>query len=245
MTVVVVGLVMRRMSRSLRQRATVAEAVAQLGQQALSVTEPDELLKAALTVAVDVLHADYGTALRRLPDGRLKVAAELGPDSLPSGTILQLAPDRSYALHVIESGVPFRVRRPASRSPGVAAATLAWTAAWSAAWPCRWSAPRGRSASWRCTPARCAGSRADDVAVLQAMANVVAIAWEQVEHREQLSHQALHDPLTGLPNRALLLDRLDQALEPAAARLRRPGGRGVDRPGRLQERQRRTRPRRR
>ena len=36
--------------------------------------------------------------------------------------------------------------------------------------------------------------------------------WEQVTLRERLSHQALHDPLTGLPNRALLLDRLAQAL---------------------------------
>jgi diguanylate cyclase (GGDEF)-like protein/PAS domain S-box-containing protein len=35
-----------------------------------------------------------------------------------------------------------------------------------------------------------------------------------------LAHQALHDPLTGLPNRALFLDRLDQAL----ARLHRSDG---------------------
>ncbi len=34
-----------------------------------------------------------------------------------------------------------------------------------------------------------------------------------VRARELISHQALHDPLTGLPNRQLLFDRLDQALE--------------------------------
>lgn len=44
---------------------------------------------------------------------------------------------------------------------------------------------------------------------------------DQTEHRmaeTQLLHDALHDPLTGLPNRALLLDRLGQTLRHARRR---------------------------
>lgn len=48
----------------------------------------------------------------------------------------------------------------------------------------------------------------------------IRVSVRDVTHRkrmeQQLKHSSLHDPLTGLPNRALLLDRLSQAVERSA-----------------------------
>jgi diguanylate cyclase (GGDEF)-like protein len=52
----------------------------------------------------------------------------------------------------------------------------------------------------------------DDVNFLQAIANVLANAIERSREAEDAQHRALHDPLTGLPNRALFEDRLGHAL---------------------------------
>jgi diguanylate cyclase (GGDEF)-like protein len=53
---------------------------------------------------------------------------------------------------------------------------------------------------------------AGDLDYLQALANVLADALERQAIEDRMRHRALHDPLTGLPNRVLFLDRLEHAL---------------------------------
>jgi PAS domain S-box-containing protein len=56
---------------------------------------------------------------------------------------------------------------------------------------------------------------------VEAIEGVVYDVTERKRMEEKLAHRALHDPLTGLPNRDLLLDRLGQALTRAARSGRR------------------------
>jgi diguanylate cyclase (GGDEF)-like protein len=53
---------------------------------------------------------------------------------------------------------------------------------------------------------------AEDVSFLQAVANVLANAIDRVRTEEDTRRRGLHDPLTGLPNRTLVLDRIAHAL---------------------------------
>ena len=53
---------------------------------------------------------------------------------------------------------------------------------------------------------------------MQAIANVLANAIERRVAEQLTQHEALHDPLTGLPNRNLFLDRLQHALSAADRR---------------------------
>ena len=52
----------------------------------------------------------------------------------------------------------------------------------------------------------------EDVQLLESTSRLAAVAIEHRQLTEQLSHQAQHDALTGLPNRLLFQDRLDQAI---------------------------------
>jgi diguanylate cyclase (GGDEF)-like protein len=64
---------------------------------------------------------------------------------------------------------------------------------------------------------------AEDLTLFETLAVQASVAFENDRLEDRLKHQAFHDPLTGLANRALFSDRLDHALS------RRPtaGGSGV------------------
>jgi diguanylate cyclase (GGDEF)-like protein/PAS domain S-box-containing protein len=51
-----------------------------------------------------------------------------------------------------------------------------------------------------------------DIAFVESVAALIGAAVRRSELEDALQHQALHDPLTGLPNRALVLDRIEHAL---------------------------------
>ncbi|MET0684125.1 MAG: diguanylate cyclase [Solirubrobacteraceae bacterium] len=59
----------------------------------------------------------------------------------------------------------------------------------------------------------------EDALFMEAAASVLGTALARLDADRRVRHQALHDPLTGLPNRALLVDRLEHEL----ARARRDG----------------------
>jgi diguanylate cyclase (GGDEF)-like protein len=63
---------------------------------------------------------------------------------------------------------------------------------------------------------------AAELALIERYAQLAQLAIERKEYEDEISHVAFHDPLTQLPNRRLLVDRLQQALS-ASARTHRHG----------------------
>ena len=92
--------------------------------------------------------------------------------------------------------------------------------------------------------ARTALPRQRAAARLAVFAEHAGLALNDAKAAEETAHQAFHDSLTGLANRALFLDRLHQARARGDAQGAMVGG-AVRRPRRLQDRQRQPRPRRR
>jgi diguanylate cyclase (GGDEF)-like protein/PAS domain S-box-containing protein len=60
----------------------------------------------------------------------------------------------------------------------------------------------------------------EEIGFLQAVAHILSTAVTRLRGEEQIRHEAVHDPLTGLANRTLFRDHLEQAL----ARSKRSGG---------------------
>ncbi len=204
------------LARSAAQQA----AVARLGEHALEGASPHELMQEAVGCVATLLEVEIAGVLELIRDDHCfilragvgwphgavgKFRSPIGSKSQTGYTILGRAP-------VIVSDWSTETRFEQSRmlsELGVqsgASVTI--------------DGPAGPLGVLGVQSTRPRSYTTGDVDFLQALANVLADALERQAIEDRIRHRALHDPLTGLPNRVLFLDRLEHAL----SRLERRGG---------------------
>ena len=210
----------RAAQEAVARQARQQSAVAALGRFALEEQDLEAMMDRVARTVAETLELELCEVFEVTPRGSaLRLVAGVGwPEGqvrralVPSGPETQIGYTLSEQLPVVTTDigdraalrVPGRARRrgragPASRSRSPPAA--------------RSGACSGRTRARR-------GSYAPDEAdFLGAVANVISSAVDRNLVEAEVRHRALHDPLTGLPNRALALDRLEGAL----ARRRRDG----------------------
>lgn len=187
-------------------------AVATLGLRALGL-DLEVLFGEAVTAVREGLGADATALLLPDLDGRtLRLRQGSGHPSWLVGTGVVPAEDGSLAGLAMRSAAPVmvedltadpRITQPSPLLGEVGPSALAVPVM-----------VRGRPAGVLVVQsARPRSFTADEVHFVQSVANVLSGAVEHEESTRALERLALEDTLTGLPNRALLLDRLQRALE--------------------------------
>jgi diguanylate cyclase (GGDEF)-like protein/PAS domain S-box-containing protein len=203
-----------RAAQHLARLARQQSAVAALGRFALESHDLQALLTEAVRTATATLGVEIGRVLALDAAGeRLTPVASLGMEaSLADAQSLPLSlSENATALHTLHTGEPTIVEDLAAETrftPSPALLELGVVSSLSVA-------IEGHDSAFGVFNVNACEPRAfseDEVAFLTAIATLVIIAVERDRGEQVTRHAALHDPLTGLPNRTLALDRLEQAL---------------------------------
>ncbi|MDE3134288.1 MAG: EAL domain-containing protein [Acidobacteriota bacterium] len=203
----------KRGDQRLERQSAAQAAVARLGELALGGMPIAELLQEACRTAIAVLGTEAALASKISDDGkRLELQAEAGwatPEALRSRDSADRESPTSYMLL---TGKPLLVsdweqetrfrRTDRVLEQGIRSSIGARI--------------EGPAEPWGVL--RVFSSRANvftdhDVNFVVAVANILADAIERQEAEDAMQHRALHDVLTGLPNRSLFADRVEQSLE--------------------------------
>jgi len=196
----------------LERQSAAQAAVARLGEHALGGMPIDELLTEACRTTSQVLGVDACVASRVSEDGSsLELRAEHGCEDAREHPQIPLDP-RSAAGRALLTGKPVLVQdwdeetelEPNER---LFAEGLRSSISVRIEGPTH---PWGLFSAFSRQPGAFID---DDVNFAVAITNIVADAIERQDAEDAMQHRALHDILTGLPNRSLFADRLEQALE--------------------------------
>ena len=206
----------KRAEAEIERRAAQQAAVARLGERALERVDTSELIQQACAAATELLDAEFASVAELSPDGEMfRTRADVGRPPGSLGRAALSAGPKTDAGYTIVSGAPVvvtdweteerftesRVLEAGARS-GISV-TIEGVAQPFGVFAVHSRSPRQYSAG--------------DIDFVQSIANVLADALARQATEDETRHRALHDALTGLPNRTLFLDRLEHAL----ARLRR------------------------
>jgi diguanylate cyclase (GGDEF)-like protein/PAS domain S-box-containing protein len=209
----------KQVEAELEQRAAQQAAVARLGEHALEGVTPSQLMQEAVAAVAEILDVEL-TAISELEaeSGALVLRAGFGwPDSM-IGSHRVGRGTGSQAGYTILTGAPVVVDDWEHEQRFEMPPSLRGTGARSGM-----TVPiegrDGRFGVLGVQSTRLHEFNAGDVDFAQSIANVLADALARQATEDDIRHRALHDALTGLPNRVLFLDRIEQAL----ARKRRRG----------------------
>ncbi|MDQ1710256.1 MAG: hypothetical protein QOG49_1641 [Frankiaceae bacterium] len=203
----------------IRARAEQQLALVRLGQRALAGSELARLFDEATVAVAETLHVDFVGVFEPAGAETLALRAGVGWQVDQANRITVGTAEPFFGVPLV-AGAPGYL--DAERRSGHARAGDLLDAS---------SATSGVSVTIG-TPAQRYGVlavaaraprrfTADDITFLSAISNVLTGAIERTRTEDEVRQAALHDPLTGLPNRVLLLDRLESALSRAS----RHGGR--------------------
>jgi diguanylate cyclase (GGDEF)-like protein/PAS domain S-box-containing protein len=200
----------RREEERVRRYARQQEAVADLGALALRASDPGRVYDVAVQLVADVLGTEMAGVFELREGGGLALVASYG---LPPGV---RAEDQSLRREEVSerwlaAGAPYIVEDwLAPDAPKVTSGVHAYGARSSVIVPITGRRAHGLLGASRRTPWR---PEEDALDFLRAVAHVLAGAVERAAAEEEARRRAMHDALTGLPNRALALDRLEHALQ--------------------------------
>jgi diguanylate cyclase (GGDEF)-like protein/PAS domain S-box-containing protein len=202
---------------TLERRAAQQAAVAALGERALEAEHPAALMDRAVETARSVLDVELAGVFELADEGRvlaLRAGAGFASGQVGSATVPGGWADGQEGFTLIRRE-PVIVGDARRERRFVQAELVAALGAVSGVTV----VVQGRGGVHAVLAAYAQREDAfsrDDVTFLQSMANVLGDALDRFASDEEIRRRGLHDPLTELPNRTLLLERLAEAAARAA-----------------------------